>query len=269
MHDSGSGNLKIFMDCDLTSSYRKQDDSEAAQGDTVKQWVARYPDDESVVFTQSSVDGMILTTFDDESHVVAVTTNPSGGAWESMMDTDVGFDFADSGSLFMLWETDSSPAGYEKICQQKHFFDLVLNNGNLSFRSENGGSQHVVIYNILASTSYLLEIKWVKGTVSAPNHDVAMTMNATKLVLDNNTEYSGTGTTSMRNSGSKTRIELSNAQTGMDSKVSSLIYLAGDDTDERATCKSYLEKRWRNASTTPEVDPDAVDATWLSELRYS
>ena len=63
MHDSGSGNLKIFMDCDLTSSYRKQDDSEAAQGDTVKQWVARYPDDESVVFTQSSVDGMILTTF--------------------------------------------------------------------------------------------------------------------------------------------------------------------------------------------------------------
>ena len=40
MFDSGSGNLKFFMDCDLSSSYRKQDDSEASQGDTVKQWVA-------------------------------------------------------------------------------------------------------------------------------------------------------------------------------------------------------------------------------------
>ena len=137
--------------------------TEASLGDTVKQWKARYPADESVVFTQSSVDGMILTTFDDESHVFAVTTNPNGGAWESMLDSDVGFDFPDTGSLFMLWETDSSPGSYEKICQQNHFFDLVLHNGNLSFRSEDGGTQHPVIYNVLASTSYLLEIKYAKG----------------------------------------------------------------------------------------------------------
>jgi hypothetical protein len=233
--------------------------------------VARYPNDESVAFTQSSVDGIVLTTFDDESHVVSITTNPNGGAWESMVETDVGFDFPDSGSLFLLWETDSSPGGYETMVQQNHFFNLVLNSGNLSYRSEVGG-QHPVIYNILASTSYLLEIKWTKGAVSGTNtsnFDCAMTLNATKLVLDNNTDYTGSATTSMRVSGSKRRIVFSTAQTGMDSKVSSCILLSGDNAAQRATCKAYLEKRWRNASTTPEVDPDAVGATWLSELRYS
>ena len=106
MFNSGNGNLKFFMDCDLASSYRKQDDSEASQGDTVKQWVARYPADESVAFTQSSVDGIVLPTFDNGSHVAAITTNPSGGAWESMTESDISFDL---GSLFLLWETDSTP----------------------------------------------------------------------------------------------------------------------------------------------------------------
>ena len=269
MFDSGSGNLKFFMDCDLSSSYRKQDDSEASQGDTVKQWVARYPADESVAFSQSSVDGIILTTFDDESHVVAITTNPNGGAWESMVESDVGFDFPDTGSLFLLWETDSTPNSYETMVQQNHFFNLVLHNSNLSYRSEDGGTQHPVIYNILASTSYLLEIKWAKGSSDGTNFDCAMVLNATKLVLDNNTDYTGSASTSMRESGSKRRIVFSTAQTGMDSKVSSCILLSGDDATQRATCKSYLEKRWRNASTTPEIDPDAVDSSWLTELRYS
>ena len=269
MHDGGGGNLMFFMDCDLASSYRKQDDSQAAQGDTVKQWVARYPNDESVAFTQSSVDGIVLTTFDDESHVAAITTNPSGGAWESMVETDTGFDLPDTGSMFLLWETDSTPNAYETMVQNNHFFNLVLHNSNLSYRSEDGGTQHPVIYNILASTSYLLEIKWTKGAVVGANFACAMTMNATKLVLDNNTDYTGSATTSMRVSGSKRRIVFSTAQTGMDSKVSSCILLSGDNAAQRATCKAYLEKRWRNASTTPEVDPNAVDATWLSELRYS
>ena len=155
------------------------------------------------------------------------------------------------------------------MVQQNHFFNLVLHNGNLSYRSENGGTQHPVIYNILASTSYLLEIKWAKGSSDGTNHDCAMVLNATKLVLDNNTDYTGSASTSMRESGSKRRIVFSTAQTGMDSKVSSCILLSGDDATERATCKSYLEKRWRNASTTPEIDPDAVDSSWLTELRYS
>ena len=83
----------------------------------------------------------------------------------------------------------------------------------------------------------------MKGTGDVVWFDCATTMNATKLVLDNNTEYSGTATVSMREQQPKNSLKLSDAQTGMDSKVSSLIYLAGDDTDERATCKSYLEKR--------------------------
>ena len=269
MHNSGSGNLKFFMDCDLASSYRTQDDSQAEQGDTVKQWVARYPNDESVAFTQSSVDGIVLTTFDDESHVVAVTTNPNGGAWESMIETDTGFDLPDTGSLFLLWETDSTPNAYETMVQNNHYFNLVLHNSNLSFRSEQGGTQHPVIFNILASTSYLLEIQWSKGNSDGTHFSCDMTLNATKLVMDNNTDYTGSATTSMRESGSKRRIVFSTAQTGMDSKVSSCILLEGDNADQRATCKAYLEKRWRNASTTPEVDPNAVNATWLSELRYS
>lgn len=267
MHDDGSGNLLFFMDCDLASSYRKQDDSQAAQGDTVKQWVARYPDDESVAFNQSSVDGLILTTFDDESHVVCVTTNPAGGAWESMVETDVGFDLPDSGSLFLLWETDSTPNSYETMVQNNHFFNLVLHNSNLSYRSEDGGTQHPVIFNILASTSYLLEIKWIKGATVGANFACDMTLNATKLVLNNNTDFTGSTTTSMRTSGSKRRIVFSTAQTGMDSKVSSCILLSGHDADQRATCKAYLEKRWRNASTTPEVDPNAVDSSFLCEIR--
>ena len=186
-----------------------------------------------------------------------------------MVETDVGFDLPDTGSMFLLWETDSTPNAYETMVQNNHFFNLVLHNSNLSYRSEDGGTQHPVIFNILASTSYLLEIKWVKGAVSGANFSCAMTLNATKLVLDNNTDYTGSATTSMRVNGSKRRIVFSTAQTGMDSKVSSCILLSGDNADQRATCKAYLEKRWRNASTTPEVDPNAVNATWLSELRYS
>ena len=92
-----------------------------------------------------------------------------------------------------------------------------------------------MIYNVLASTSYLLEIKWAKGSSDGTNHDCAMTLNATKLVLDNNTDYTGSATTSMRESGSKRRIVFSTAQTGMDSKVSSCILLSGDDATQRAT----------------------------------
>ena len=210
-----------------------------------------------------------LTTFDDESHIKAVTQNDNGGSYESMLDTDVGFDFPDSGSLFLLWETDSDPMAYEAMVKQTHFFDLYLHNGNFSFRSPEGGAQHIVIYNVQASTSYLLEIQWVKGVARASTFVNNLTLNATKLVLGNNTDYSGSATTVQRTDGSKRRLELSTAQTGMDSKVSSIILLEGDDATERATCKDYLEKRWRNQTTTPQVDPNAVSSTWLAELRYS
>ena len=267
MHNSGNGNLKFFADCDLESSYVKADGTQASDGDTVAQWKARYPDDESVVFSHSSVDGIVLTTFDDESHIKAVTQNDNGGAWESMFDNDIGFDFPDTGSLFLLWETDSTPGAYETMVQQSHFFNLVLHNSNFSFRSENGGSQHIVIYNIQASTSYLLEIKWVKGATSGSNFSNAVTLNATKLVLDNNTDYTGSATVSQRTSGSKRNIKLSTAQTGMDSKVSSMILLSGDNADQRAKCKEYLEKRWKNQETNPQVDPNAVNADFLCEIR--
>ena len=135
-------------------------------------------------------------------------------------------------------------------------------------RSENGGSQHIVVYNIAVSTSYLIEIQWALGASAGGNHDVDCTVNATKLVLAGNTEYSGTVTTSMRDTGSKSRLYLSDAQSGMDSKFSSMVLLHGTDATERATIKAYLEKRWKNQSTTPVVDPDAVSSTWLSEIRY-
>ena len=267
MHDSGNGNLKFFCDCDLESSYVKADGTQAAVGDTVAQWKARYPDNESVVFTHSSVDGIVLTTFDDESHIKAVTQNDNGGAWESMFDTDIGFDFPDTGSLFLLWETDSTPGAYETMVNQSHFFDLVLHNSNFSFRSPADGTQHIVIYNIQASTSYLLEIKWSKGAINGSDFSNALTLNATKLVLGNNSEYTGSATTTQRLSGSKRNIKLSTAQTGMDSKVSSIILLEGDDEDERAKCKNYLEKRWMNQETNPQVDPNAVNSDYLIEIR--
>jgi hypothetical protein len=78
-----AGNILFFMDADLSSSYTKTDGTVAAEGDPVKQWAARFPDDASVVFNESSVDGMVLTTFEDETHLMAVTQNPSGGAWET------------------------------------------------------------------------------------------------------------------------------------------------------------------------------------------
>ena len=155
------------------------------------------------------------------------------------------------------------------MVKQTHFFDLYLHNGNFSFRSPVGGTQHIVIYNVQASTSYLLEIQWVKQSVRGNSFINNLTLNATKLVLGNNTDYTGSATTVQRVNGSKTRLELSTAQTGMDSKVSSIILLEGSDATERATCKDYLEKRWRNQTTTPQVDPNAVSSTWLAELRYS
>ena len=109
----------------------------------------------------------------------------------------------------------------------------------------------------------------MKGRARATTFVNNLTLNATKLVLGNNTDYSGSASTVQRSNGSKTRLELSTAQTGMDSKVSSIILLEGDDATERATCKNYLEKRWRNQTTTPQVDPNAVSSTWLAELRYS
>jgi len=268
MHNSGSGTLKIFCDADLASSFVAQDDTEAEDGDTVKQWKARYPSDESVVFTQSSVDGIILTTFDDEPHLKAVTQNDSGGSYEYLLDTDVGFDIGDTGSYYILWETDDSLLAYERIVKQPHFFDFVLHNGNLSLRSGNGGAQSPVIYNIQTNTSYLLEVKWDKGSASGGNHDVATTVNATKLDINGNTEYTGSATTSMRSNGNKRHLYLSDAQTGMDSKVSSFILLHGDSSTDRNNCKDYLIKRWKNQSTTPQVDPNAVSSSWLAEIRY-
>ena len=114
-----------------------------------------------------------------------------------------------------------------------------------------------------------MEIQWVKQSVRGNSFINNLTLNATKLVLGNNTDYSGSATTVQRTDGSKRRLELSTAQTGMDSKVSSIILLEGNDATERATCKAYLEKRWRNQTTTPQVDPNAVSSTWLAELRYS
>ena len=72
-----AGNLKFFFDADLASSYTKEDNTQAADGDTINQWKARFPADETAVFTRSSVDGLILTTFEDETHLKAITTNPS------------------------------------------------------------------------------------------------------------------------------------------------------------------------------------------------
>ena len=115
MHNSGSGNLKIFCDADLASSFVAQDDSQAEDGDTVKQWKTRYPSDESCVFTQSSVDGIELTTFEHEPHLKAITQNDSGGSYEYLLDTDIGFDIGDTGSFYILWETDAD-------CQAEPFF---------------------------------------------------------------------------------------------------------------------------------------------------
>ena len=67
------------------------------------------------------------------------------------------------------------------------------------------------------------------------NFSCAMTLNATK-VLDNNTDYTGSATTSMRVNGSKRRIVFSTAQTGMDSKVSSCILLSTSERLVKPTC---------------------------------
>ena len=107
----------------------------------------------------------------------------------------------------------------------------------------------------------------MKGATSGSNFSNALTLNATKLVVDNNTDYTGSATTTQRVNGSKTRLELSTAQTGMDSKVSSMILLSGDNADQRAKCKEYLEKRWKNQETNPQVDPNAVNADFLCEIR--
>ena len=106
--------------------------------------------------------------------------------------------------------------------------------------------------------SQLLE---VKGSASGGNHDVATTVNATKLDINGNTEYTGSATTSMRSNGNKRYLYLSDAQTGMDSKVSSFILLHGDSSTDRNNCKDYLVKRWKNQSTT-------VDSSWLAEIRF-
>jgi hypothetical protein len=263
-----AGNILFFMDADLSSSYTKTDGTVAAEGDPVKQWAARFPDDASVVFNESSVDGMVLTTFEDETHLMAVTQNPSGGAWESMVDADLGFDLPSTGSIFMLWETDSTQGAFEHIMNNAHWFHLNKYSGHLQLKHGSNSAYQVIIQNITASTSYLIEVKWSQNTAGAPYHTVDTTINLTKLVVDNMTDYTGSFTMNMRDNGSKRRLELSSAQSGMDSLTSSVLCMTGDDATLRATCKDYLVKRWKNESTTPVVDPDGVSSTWLSEIRY-
>ena len=265
-----AGTLKFFADASLASSFTKEDGTQAALNDTVKQWTTRFPDDESIAFTRSTVDGISLVNFDDEPHVFALTQNDNGGSYEYLLDTEIGFDFPDQGSIHFLWETDSSLAGYERIMKQNHFFDLVLNNGSLSCREAVGGAQHFMIHNIQPSTSYLLELRWTKGAPVGSDHNVSYTLNATKLVVDNNQEYSGSATdVVMRSSGSKRYLYLSDAQTGLDSKQSSIIMSDSPTDQQRAQIKNYLMKTWLNQSTTPEVDPNAVDSNFHITLQIT
>ena len=166
----------------------------------------------------------------------------------------------------MLWETSSSPPALENIINQKHFFDLVQKDDELQLQSADTTYQSV-ISNILADTSYLIEIKYERVETAGGNHSVITTINLTKLVLAGNTEFTGTVTATLRDSAYKYQLHLSDAQTGINS-VSSIILIAGTDTTLRALCKDYLINRWKNIDTEPAVDPDAVDSAWLTEIRY-
>ena len=109
--EHNAGRIGFFADSEALSYYTQDSDDTSpadAVDQTIYQWKARLPDDNSVVFTRSSEDGIVIKQFTkpaDTTQVYGVTTNGAGGSYEYMVDSNLGYDLGDAGPLYMLWET--------------------------------------------------------------------------------------------------------------------------------------------------------------------
>lgn len=272
-----AGRIGFFCDSETFDNYIMDSDDTSvvdAVDQTVYQWKATLPDDSSVIFTRSSEDGIVLKQFTkpaDTTQVYGITTNGSGGAYEFMLDSDLGFDLADSGSLAMLWETDATLPGLEIIFQCGPLFNLVLMGQNLCIHGVNPSWYHTVIQNIQASTSYLVRLDWTLTGNSGGKNIFDYTVYLTGLSADgNHSEYQNslTGIKRTANSAQRKQLYIGTAQTTLDSLFGSLIYCTDTGTaTTKAHCKSFLIKQWRSQSTQPSVDPNAINASFLTEMR--
>ena len=131
-----AGRIGFFCDSETFDNYIQDSDDISvvdAVDQTIYQWKATLPNDSSVIFTRSSEDGLVLKQFTkpvDTTQVYGITTNGSGGAWEYMLDSNLGFDLADSGSLSILWETDDTLPNLEIVFQYLEYSPMTKSSKN-------------------------------------------------------------------------------------------------------------------------------------------
>ena len=243
--------VSLIFDADHAGSFVKEGGGDAnTEGDLVYQYKARLPDDDSIVLTRSSENGIQLKrTINTKTWGI---TTASGGSSEYMFDTAIGFNALSQSCFFILWETDNSLPTLENILKIPSRVDLVLYNGSLQIRdSSNNYTQ--VIQNIQASTPYIIEVQWhITSGVGE------YTVNLTKLSENGNTEYSNTVSGITPPSGSARNLYIGTAQTTLDSLYSSMV-MCRNNADPRSKSKQWLIAKWKGE--TISLDPNGQDAS--------
>ena len=253
-----AGTVKVVWDSDFAGSMVKEGGGNAdTVGDLVHQFKARLPSDESAVLTRSSVNGLQLIKTAN-GNTFGITTAP-GANWESMYDSDLGFVAGSSGSFFILWETDSNPPNLEIISKLAGRFDFVLYGGKLQVRSSTN-TYHPVIYNILASTAYILEIQW---TQNAAVYNYVVNCHRLSDGVDLTGSING-----LSQSGNGQSLFIGTAQSTLDSCFSSMVLCVANST-ARSQAKSWLQAKYSGSTEVENPDPNGVPADLAIQLHVA
>jgi hypothetical protein len=253
-----AGSVKVIWDTDFAGAMVKEGGGNAdTVGDLVHQFKARLPSDESAVLTRSSVNGLQLIKTSN-GNTFGITTAPNAN-WESMYDANIGFVAGSSGSFFILWETDSSLPNLEIIAKLSGRFDCVLYGGKIQVRSSTN-TYHPAIYNILASTAYIIEIQWTQNVAV---YDYVVNVHRLSDGVDLTGSVNG-----LTQSGSGQPLYIGTAQSTLDSCFSSMVLCVANST-AREQAKSWLQAKYSGNNSVADPDPDGVAADLSIQLHVA
>jgi hypothetical protein len=233
-----------------------------ANGTSIGSIQCRYPADGSVTFAR--VGGALLEYGDFGDDGAKSFTQSDGAAWDYFYDTSVA-NIPNSGTIFLLFQTDATPESYERPVKII-LADLVLMGGatpKFTMR-DYLNVYHPILENIVKEKPYLLELRYTKTGQNAHGRRI-MSYDLRATRLDLNTTTSGTLSGIESPSLSNDRCYWGgNGQFHADSFFSDLILC-----NTNATCRTKCEGYLKNLYGGTGAPADGTNAQWLLEVDIS
>ena len=254
LEEHNAGNLVFYAD--MTHGLLDTSGNPiTADGTLIGSIQCRYPVDGNVTFARNA--GAELVYGNLGSNGAKSFTQSATASYDYFYDTTVA-NLPDSGTIFLLFQTDGSPDAYERLVKII-VADLVLLGGatpKFTIR-DRGNTYHTILENIVTEKPYLLELRYTK-TGYQPGGSGRRVMDYTLRATRLDSSLTGIIVSQLSNTQCYWG---GNGQFHADSFYSDLI-LCNTDATCRTKCEGYLKDLYGGTG----APPDGTNAEWLLEV---